>query len=389
MLPGFSRNQTPLIHCKDQKSLAEIRFYSRICNSIFVQNLIAVTSSNPDRVFMTGATGFIGSHIAEYFCSKGVEVECGVRATSNLSFLKSLPLKIRFIDLNERESLLPAMEQAGFVIHTAGVVDDWSPYPEFYETNVVGTQNLMNACVAAGIRNVIVTGSSASYGEEDSPETKDEASPDHPRYDYFLERLIPNRLNYYRVTKHMATQEAALIAKANNINLTILEPVWVYGEREFSSGFYEYMRAVSSRIPFFPGSSKNHFHVIYAGELARAYYQAYVKRLRGVNRILIGNVRIDLMNRIYELFCKEMGLKKPVNLPKILVYPIGLMMEMAALMLRLKQPPLLSRSRVNMMYDNIAYGTRKAEELLAFRAEVPVEEGIARTVQWYKKNNLI
>ena len=316
-------------------------------------------------------------------------MECGVRSTSNLSFLQSLPVKIRFIDLSDRGSVLQAVEQAGFVIHTAGMVDDWSPYHAFYETNVVGTRNLMNACVTAGVKDVIVTGSSASYGEENSTETKDEASPDNPRYSYFLEKLIPNRLNYYRVTKHMATQEAGLIAKSNNINLTILEPVWVYGEREFSSGFYEYMKVVSSGIPFFPGTGKNHFHVIYAGELARAYYLAYVRRPQGVNRILIGNARIDLMSRIYELFCREMGLKKPANLSKILVYPLGLIMETAAGMFGLKKPPLLSRSRVNMMYDNIAYGTRKAEELLAFRAEVPIETGIARTVKWYRDNNLI
>lgn len=344
---------------------------------------------NADRVFLTGATGFIGSHVAEYFCSKGVEVCCGVRPTSDLSFLKSLPVTFSTMDLLDRESVRRAIDNADFVIHTAGLVNDWSSYSEFYEANVTGTRNLVHACIEAGVRNVIVTGSSASYGEEDSAFVKSEESPENPRYCYFLERTIPNRLNFYRVTKHMASREAETIARENNINLTVLEPVWVYGEREFSSGFYEYMKVADNGIPFLPGSIKNHFHVVYAGELARAYYQTFLKRPVGVDRILIGNIRIDRMNAIYTLFCKEMGVRKPRNMPKSVAYPCGLVLELVAELFKSKNPPLLSRSRVNMMYDNIQYSTLKAEKLIGFRAELPIEKGIARTVQWYRENNLI
>jgi nucleoside-diphosphate-sugar epimerase len=327
--------------------------------------------------------------VAAYFCSKGVEVHCGVRASGNLSYLNTLPVKTKVIDLLNPDTLYRAIAQTDFVIHTAAMVNDWASYREFHDVNVTGTRNVMNACAEAGIADVIVTGSCASYGEEDSKEIKSEDSPAKPRYPYFLEKLIPNRLNYYRITKHMATCEAEQIARENNMNLTVIEPVWVYGEREFSSGFYEYMKVAGSGIPYFPGSRKNKFHVIYAGDLARAYYQVFEKRPSGVNRILAGNAHIDRMEKIYACFCKEMGIKKPANLPWAMVYPIGLILEVIAELLKSKNPPLLSRSRVNMMYDNIEYSTRKAEELIAFRAELPIETGISRTVEWYRKNNLL
>ena len=260
-------------------------------------------NQNSHTVFLTGATGFIGSHVAEYFCNRGVDVFCGVRPTSDISFLKTLPVKIGIIDLQDKESLVRGIDKAGFVIHTAGLVNDWSSYQKFYDTNVIGTRNLMNACVSSGKQNLIITGTNASYGEEDSPEFKNEESPDKPHYPYFLEKLMPSRLNHYRVTKHMATIEAVQIAQENHMNLTVLEPVWVYGEREFSSGFYEYMKVVSGKVPFFPGCKTNRFHVIYARDLARAYFLAYEKRPAGVNRIIIGNEHIDLMDRIYSLFC--------------------------------------------------------------------------------------
>jgi len=344
---------------------------------------------NSNSIFLTGATGFIGSHVAEYFCNRGVEVHCGVRPTSEISFLETLPVKISYIDLHDQDSLVRKIQQVGFVIHTAGLVNDWSAYQEFYDTNVIGTRNLVNACVSAGIQNLIITGTNASYGEENSSEFKNEDSPDKPHYPYFLEKLIPNRLNHYRVTKHMATKEAVQMAQDNHMNLMVLEPVWVYGEREFSSGFYEYMKVVSGKVPFFPGCKTNRFHVICVRDLVRAYFLTYEKRPTGVNRIIIGNEHIDLMDRIYALFCKELGIRKPTNLPKALIYPVGLLMEMVAELCKFKNPPTLSRSRVNMFYDNITYNTRKAKSMISFHQEVPIEVGIAQTVKWYKDKNLI
>ncbi len=346
-------------------------------------------TSVPNKVFLTGATGFIGSHVAEYFSREGQQLVCGVRTDSDTSFLQTLPVEVRVADLLDRLSLVRAMDGCGFVIHTAGMVNDWSRQQAFFETNVLGTRNVMHAAFERGIDHVITTGSSASYGEEDSPIVKSEASPDKPRYPYFLERIIPNRLNFYRTTKHRSTLEAMEFARQHNMNLTVVEPVWVYGEREFSSGFYEYMKVVGGGIPFFPGSSKNHFHVIYAGDLARAYFLVFKKRIQGVHRMLVGNTRVDRMSTIYDLFCKELGVRKPSNLPRAAVYPVGLIMELAAELVGSRKPPLLSRSRVNMMYDNISYSTQNAEELTGFRAEMPLREGIARTVKWYRDNQLI
>jgi len=64
-------------------------------------------------------------------------------------------------------------------------------------------------------------------------------------------------------------------------------------------------------------------------------------------------------------------------------------MELFWTLLRIKTPPLLSRARVNMFYDNIEYSVEKAEEILGFRAKTPLEEGVRKTVRWYKERNLL
>ena len=76
-------------------------------------------------------------------------------------------------------------------------------------------------------------------------------------------------MNYYRDTKAIGTKEAIKFASENVLNLTILEPTWVYGEKEFNTGFYSYLQTVKTGIPFFLGSKKNMFSVIYAEDLAR------------------------------------------------------------------------------------------------------------------------
>jgi nucleoside-diphosphate-sugar epimerase len=95
------------------------------------------------------------------------------------------------------------------------------------------------------------------------------------------------------------------------------------------------------------------------------------------------------METLYRLFCTQAGLQKPPNLPKALVYPVALGLELAATLLRRKKPPLLTRGRVNMFYDSIAYCTEKARRELGFFAQVPLEEGIARTVRWYREQGFL
>ncbi|MBU4486067.1 MAG: NAD-dependent epimerase/dehydratase family protein, partial [Candidatus Delongbacteria bacterium] len=247
----------------------------------------------------------------------------------------------------------------------------------------------LKACSSLNIMNIIITGSVSSYGEESTLNIKDENSPYNPHYKYFCAKIFPSSMNFYRDTKAILTQKSIEFAKDNDLNLTAIEPAWVYGEREFNTGFYEYLKSVQQGIRFMPGNKFNKFHVIYAGDLAKAYFLAFEKKLKGVNRIIIGNPVPERMNMIHSVFCRAAGLKPPAPLPKFIAYPAGFIFELVAAILRKAKPPLISRSRINMMYDNIEYSTEKAKIQLGFTAETPLEEGIFKTVQWYKTNGFL
>jgi nucleoside-diphosphate-sugar epimerase len=342
-----------------------------------------------NKILITGAAGFIGGHVVEYFCKKQENIICLVKKTSDISYIKSLSVNIIYGDILNINSMKKAMDEAKTVIHIAGLAKDWGEYEDFYNINVEGTLNVLKACVISGIKQIIITGSISSYGEEDSSEIKDETYPFDSHYKYFLDRIFPSKMNFYRNTKAICTKKAIEYANSKDINLTIIEPVWVYGEHEFNTGFYDFMKEAKSGIKFMPGSKKNKFHVVYAKDLAKAYYLAYIKGEIGINRYIIGNSQADYMHKLYNQFCKELEVKKPHSINKLFTYPLGFLSELIYTIFSKKSPPVLTRGRVNMFYDNIEYSTKKAKKHLNFVNDYSLEEGVKNTVLWYKNNNLI
>jgi nucleoside-diphosphate-sugar epimerase len=343
----------------------------------------------PGKVLVTGASGFIGGHVVRCLVSHGFEVSCLVRDSGRIAFISDLPVKIIVGDVTDVQGLKTALRGQDAIIHTAGKVGDWGRYDSFYQANVNGTLNVLQAAVDNSIKRVIITGSVSSYGEENFKGLKSESSPYKSHYPYFLHKIFPSGMNHYRDTKALMTSEAIGYAVMHHLDIIIMEPVWVYGENEFGAGFYEYVNTVKSGVRFLPGSRRNTYHVIYAGELARAYHLALTSDLRGIQRLIIGNATPENMARIFGLFCEEAGLKLPALLPKWMTYPIGFILELFSTVFHLKDPPLLTRARVNMFYDSIGYDTSAAARLLNFENRVPVEEGIKKAVQWYRDNKFL
>jgi len=342
-----------------------------------------------NKILLTGATGFIGSHVAEKFIAENVRISCMCRRNSNTSFLKNINTEIIIGDINNFETLNGILSKFDFVIHCAGYVKDWGKYNFFYETNVNGLMNLLKACAVNKIKDIIITGTNSVYGEENNLNIKNEESPFNPEYKYFAGKIFPSAMNHYRISKTIGIKQAIDFAKQNDLNLTVIEPVWVFGEREFSSGFFEYLNTVKKGALIMPGSKKNKFHIVYVKTLANAYFSAYQKKLSGINRFLIGYDNAVNMDYMYNLFCKELKVKKPYNAPKFLVYPIAFLLELIYTFFQIKTPPLLTRSRINMFYDNIEYSIVKAKQTLGFKNNCSLEDAIKNTVEWYKNKGFL
>lgn len=337
------------------------------------------------RIFVTGATGFIGSHLVEKLIKEGHQVTAYVRKTSSLEYLPK-EVEIVYGDTADYPSLKKSLNGFDAVYHNAALVADWAKKEDFYRINVEGTKNVLMAIKENNIKKLIFTSTSGVLGEEDCKTPKNENSPYKPKTNYFLSNIFESDLNHYRTTKMLAEKEAIEFCRKNKISLTVIRPVWVFGEREFGAGPFHFCQAVLGGIPFVPVGKTNRFHVVYAEDLAKAMVSVLEKELPQISIFIIGNENPPLAQEYLGLFCKYLNAKMPAMLPKIFFKPIGFILELCYKLFNVREGPLLTRSRVDMFYANNIYDVSRARRELGFVASTPLEQAIEKTVNWWIKN---
>ena len=340
----------------------------------------------PVKVLITGAAGFIGSHITKAFCRRHA-VTVLVRKRSRRDFLARYPVNVLEGDLRDKLSIEAAVKDQELIVHAGGKVGDWGPYQDFLETNVEGSLHLIEA-VAPGTR-VIFLSSCAVLGEEDCPEPKEEGAPYKPVCPYAFESILPSGMNHYRITKTIAEQMLIQKATLKGVDLSVIRPVWVFGPREFHAGPYEYCKTVLDGLPAMAGSRRNRLHVIFVEDLARLILRVAEKQKPGIHVYTAGNPEVPLMDDYWALYCKALGRPKPPIFPPFLLYPLAILLELLWTFAGAKEPPLITRARLYMFRASNVYGTRKLQEDFGFDAFTPLDRAVRKTVRWWRLNGYL
>jgi nucleoside-diphosphate-sugar epimerase len=211
------------------------------------------------RVFLTGATGLIGSHLADELVRGGHEVVALCRQSADTSFLSSLGCEIAAGDVRGHPTeLAPALEQCTHLVHGAALVYADEGWSVIHEVNVQGTTNIISAAFAAGVRHVVHISSVAVYGTVDGE--IDESTS--------VETTVPSNDLYAR-SKREAEQEARRLCGLHGLSLAVVRPSAVYGERD---RLMAPTIAAIVRMPIVPlfGHGENTLPVVYAGNVAGA-----------------------------------------------------------------------------------------------------------------------
>lgn len=171
------------------------------------------------KVLVTGANGFVGSHIVESLIAHNHQVTCVVRKTSDLSWISPLPLFYKYGDLNDEKFLEICVKDADVVIHCAGIVRAMNK-DEYFKANVEYTKNLCNAVlkINPNLKKFIFISSQAAMGPSHSDKPRKLTETEAPVSDYGLSKLA-------------AEQQIKEIFK-DKIPYTILRPASVYGPRD-------------------------------------------------------------------------------------------------------------------------------------------------------------
>src|ERR1051325_6572388 len=179
---------------------------------------------------ITGATGQLGSHIAEQLCAAGEKVRALVRSGSNTAFLRQLGVDIVEGDLRDADAVKRAAQGASIVFHCAAKVSDWGPWRAFADEAVTSTRNVVEACRFANVERLLHVSSISVYGHPKlSPPTPLPAgegsnvkiTEDTPLGQGFW------MWDYYPRAKLLAEEIAREYA-----HTTIIRPSWLYGPRD-------------------------------------------------------------------------------------------------------------------------------------------------------------
>ena len=347
-------------------------------------------NSRKPRICITGSNGFIGSHLADTFAEAGIAPLCQLRPGSTDANLKASGHnhQLLYSPLDTPEAvdfLTQSFQGLKCVIHIAGRSSDWGSYQQFELANLSATRNVCESALRAGVKRLILAGSISSYGEEHRLKAKSEDDEYAPWQSYPLDKIFPSAMNHYRQTKAEASRWALAFARQHGLQLTLLEPVWIFGERECSSGFLEYLD-VARILPAVPGCRSNIFPVLYVRDLARAFLQVFQKQPQGVEKYIVGSRQQRTMHEVYTALCRAAGIRCPWLLPRLPSMGLGVLLEFLWTLLRRKSPPPISRSRVNMLFDSIPFSAEKFHQTFGPLPETPFEEAVQNTITWYRQD---
>jgi nucleoside-diphosphate-sugar epimerase len=312
----------------------------------------------PERVLVTGATGFLGSHIARAFVEAGYDVRCGVRASSDLRWISGLPVEREPLDLSGRPEDLPrAVENADVVVHAAGITRARRA-EDYHSVNAEGTARLAAAALGAGVRRFVLISSLAARGPDDP------TNDDHPESAYGRSKL---------------EAEARLRSLGGRMEAVVLRPVAVYGPRD-TDLLPLFKMARGGWLPIPSGTSS--LQPVYATDVARAAL-ATARAPVGFGPFAVAENRRYTWKDVIAGLERALGRTvRAVRVPASAFTLAGRAAEWAARPLS-AVPVLDERRGRDLAVHTWTCDTSATEQALGWRAEVALSEGLERTARWY------
>ena len=322
--------------------------------------------------FVTGATGFLGSHVARVLAEQGADLRLLVRPTSNLKNLEGLNAETATGDLRDAASLEKAMSGCDTVFHVAADYRLWLKDPaEMYRSNVEGTRAILAAARKNKVRGVVYTSSVATMGFAGNGRPADEDSP----------VSLADMIGHYKRSKFMAEQ-IALEAGRNGMRVITLNPTTPVGEQDIKP-------TPTGRIVLdflkgkFPAYVETGLNLVDVRECALGHVAALEKGRTG-ERYILGGENLTLKQILDKLGAISGLLSPKIKLPYFVAYAAGFVDQTISGRL-LGREPRATVETVRMGKKKMWASSDKAERELGWKT-VPAENALRRAVEWFRAN---
>ena len=324
------------------------------------------------KAFVTGATGFVGSHVAQVLAEQGADLRLLVRTGSDPKNIQQLNADRVVGDLCDPESIDRAMAGCDVVFHVAADYRLWVRDPaQMYRANVEGTRTILQAARKNRVRRVVYTSSVATMGFTVKNNPVDESSP----------VSLENMIGHYKRSKYMA-EEVALAAGHDGIDVVVVNPSTPVGEQDIKP-------TPTGRIVVdflkkkFPAYVDTGLNMVDVRECARGHVAALEKGRSG-ERYILGGENLTL-KQILDKLAAITGLPSPrVQLPYAVALASGVV-DTVVTGVVLRREPRVTIDAVRMGRKKMFVSSAKAERELGWKA-VSVDAALRRAVQWFNDN---
>ena len=325
----------------------------------------------PPKVMITGATGFIGSHLVEELLSRNWDVVCAVRKKSRTSFLERFPVTLKQIEIEDESALAEAVLDRDYVFHSAARIRS-APKEVYDRANVQFTRNVCRACLNAKrpIKRLVYVSSIAAAGPSPEGKILDESTPPEPTSEYGRSKL---------------RGEEAVRDIWDLIPCTIIRPPNVYGPRQQETEML--IKLLQKRIfPVLKPHAKN-TTLIYVKDLVTGMLQAALsdKTVQKVYYLTDGDL-YSWREVLFRMKEQVLGRKMYLPLHENMIFAAAFLTDL------LRKTKLVNvyfgRKIWNAMVNTSwLFSSNKAFQDFGFNPSYPLEKGFKETYAYYRKQN--
>lgn len=325
------------------------------------------------KVFITGSTGFIGTHLIERLARDDHELYCLVRKTSDVRVLEKVGATLIIGDVTDKASMLEGMQGCDWIANLANIYELWVSDRQVYtDVNVHGTRNVMECALEAGVSKVVHVSTNAVYGKPaDCPFS--EESP-----------VGPVRFSEYAQSKYDGDLLAWELYEKKGLPLVTIHPGCVLGPGDTKATGRYIQNLVHRRMPVrvFPDSVLTWVHV---RDVVEAIVRALEKKDNIGEKYLLGKYQLPLQE-FGETVCDIAGVPLPgIRLPDFLVQMNAALLTWLAGLI--KKPPMLGMSvdQIRSMKKGFRFDGSKAERELGI-AYTPIRTALEEAIALYQES---
>ncbi len=317
---------------------------------------------------VTGANGFIGSHLVDLLLKKGISVRCITRKSSKLTWLVGKDIQVFSCGLNDKEEIKKVFEGADYIFHIAGVVKSKSK-EGYFKGNVDTTHTLLNAALNNNsLKKFLVVSSLTVAGPALNGKPVDENSECKPITTYGRSKLA---------------QEELTKSYRDKIPVTICRAPAIYGERD--TEILIFFKTFSKGLMTTIGFNNKRLSLLHVRDLVNGLYLAAINKKAEGETYFISSEKFYTWQEVGKITEKIMG-KKPIKIkvPHFAVYSIAAIAEFFSVFSSKAATINIEKARDITQLDWIC-DTSKAIKDLGYRQEISIEEGIKSTIDWYRE----